>query len=755
MADGTGEAPRPDPSTRETPAVGAAAWLFRSRASPGRGAVNGLVLVALVVLLVAGVGAAGPLPPSFGGSSTGAPLSASVVDGFGYYEKTYHLLGFNPLAGYLRDSNPTDTQVATLVSDAGQPVGIYYVDNSSRLDVLYLANGTIRPIASVVPLYQTWGYPGMLDDEFFIEYGGHVALFFGTLKSQGTTYSVELVNLTTGRALMWNTTEPVDRTNQQPQYVGNGTVLVFSSNETVVAWDLLTHQSWTAGRTAFFEANNVYWLPQRQELIDVEADGSSADRVEQLNATYDGAGRIHLTSVAEIAVDSRIVFNFVNGLGYNASVGAIAFSAGYYRGHTVFTYVLRFGPEGLLGPAGEIRYAVVNGSSTAPDLFVGQRYVYTSDYVLGGSSPSGQQYLFDPWNGSAILTNRAFLLASASTCDNACFEGTYAPSVSYLLDYHATERLGHPMYRVVYAFHDSSRPFPSPGAPVKLVRFVQAGLPAGIPWTVLLRGAVNRSTGSQIAFAAPPGTYPYQVTTIPGYEPLPTSGTLKVGSRTVNVSIAFQGESVPPTYPVTFSESGLPSGTTWSVSLNSLLLLSTGDIAFPQRNGTYLYQVGEVWGFTAEPAFGSISVHGRASNVAIAFVPWPPVGYSVVFSETGLPSGTNWSVVWAGSATTSLRMELRVSSRNGTYSFSVPDVGEFHPTPSKGWIRVAGLPVTEPISFQRVSSNASVPPPVARPGHPDSAPLLVLGGVVSGVVAFGTALARSRGRSRFRPPARP
>ena len=257
---------------------------------------------------------------------------------YGYLEKIYRLPGFDPLTGYLSNLGGADTQIPTLSSDPRQPAGIYYVDNSSNLDIVYLGNGTQHVIAPVAPLYQTYAaYNEMLDNEFFVEFGYDQALFFGTTTSSGTSYSIELVNLTTGHTQLWNTPAAVDSYNQQPQYVGNNTVVVMSSNCSILAWNLASRQEWSAGTlgasfgggSTCFEANNAYWFPQKQEIINVEAHGGSGDHVEQLNASFDAQGRIHFASVATIAVDSGVVFNWVNGIAYNASSDEIAFSAGY------------------------------------------------------------------------------------------------------------------------------------------------------------------------------------------------------------------------------------------------------------------------------------------------------------------------------------------------------------------------------------------------------------------------------------------
>ena len=388
---------------------------------------------------------------------------------YGYNARTFALPGFNPLAGYLSNLGGKDSQIPTLASTPGQPFGVYYVDNNSNLDIVNLANDTGRSIAHIVPLYQVYsGYDEMLDNEFYIEYGYDQALFFGTGTSGGAAYSLELVNLTSGAFEMWNTTTKTDASNQQVDYVGNDTVVVMSSNCSILAYNLASHQSWIAGRlgtdfgggASCFEANNVYWFPEKQQLINVEADKDRGDHVEQLDATYDTLGRVYFTSVQTIAVDSGIVFNWVNGLAYSATRNEIAFSAGYWPANTVYTYVVPYGANGLLTTLGEVRYSADNSGSLTGRLLEIQRYVYEDAYMVGqpyGPSvwTNGTQCMFDPWNGSVIMSNCSI---GSAPCANACFEGQYAPSPDYVIDFNATLQLNFPMWKVVYAYHNASVP---------------------------------------------------------------------------------------------------------------------------------------------------------------------------------------------------------------------------------------------------------------------------------------------------------
>jgi hypothetical protein len=74
------------------------------------------------------------------------------------------------------------------------------------------------------------------------------------------------------------------------------------------------------------------------------------------------------------------------------------------------------------------------------------------------------------------------------------------------------------------------------------------------------------------------------------------------------------------TYSVSFTETGLPPGASWSVTLNGVTRTSTSStITFSDPNGTYGYTVGAVSGCQRTPSSGSVSVNGTAIAVTVKF----------------------------------------------------------------------------------------------------------------------------------------
>ena len=73
--------------------------------------------------------------------------------------------------------------------------------------------------------------------------------------------------------------------------------------------------------------------------------------------------------------------------------------------------------------------------------------------------------------------------------------------------------------------------------------------------------------------------------------------------------------------------------------------------------------------------------------------------YSVTYTETGLASGTNWSVNQYGTVKYSTTPSIVYDESNGSYAFSIPSVPGYTVSPSSGTATVNGANITEAITF--------------------------------------------------------
>ena len=206
---------------------------------------------------------------------------------------------------------------------------------------------------------------------------------------------------------------------------------------------------------------------------------------------------------------------------------------------------------------------------------------------------------------------------------------------------------------------------------------------------------------------------------------------------------------------MTFEESGLPGGTSWSVTLNGSQLTSSSRlINFTEANGSLAYVVGAVAGFSASPDHGNVTVVGGPARQDISFSAAPGPGqYIVVFEESGLATGASWSVTLNGSQLTSSSRFINFTERNGSYSFTVEPVTGYTASPSAGSAVVKGAMIPESIAFQRSSgssgSNGSGSSTIL--GLPPIEAYALFAGIVAAVIV-GIVTAIKVGSQRKAPP---
>ena len=181
------------------------------------------------------------------------------------------------------------------------------------------------------------------------------------------------------------------------------------------------------------------------------------------------------------------------------------------------------------------------------------------------------------------------------------------------------------------------------------VTFTENGLPSTTEWWVNVTGGPSvASTGSTLSFSEGDGTYPYSVATDDkDYAPTSPTGSFDVIGGPASEMVTFQLE----TFPVSFSEAGLPPGTNWSVTLNGVLTNSTTSlITFMEANGTLPYTITDIagWHETTLPYSGTVTVSGPTAPSTLDFA---QLTYSVSFTESGLPAGIEWWVNLTGGPT--------------------------------------------------------------------------------------------------------
>jgi hypothetical protein len=245
------------------------------------------------------------------------------------------------------------------------------------------------------------------------------------------------------------------------------------------------------------------------------------------------------------------------------------------------------------------------------------------------------------------------------------------------------------------------------------VTFTETGLPVtdGDAWTVNVTGQVPVSTSAtSVVLNLSNAGYTYSITShttylnpggLPstGYSPSPPTGSFTVSSAPKTVATTF----ALTTYAVTFVESGLPAGTSWSVNLitghyNATFTTTASSQVAIEVNSTYDWSILPVAGYQT-PAPGNFLLWGVPLTVYVTFVP----AYTIAFTESGLPGGT-WSVtILEQTHSAAAGSPIDFSFPNGTWSFTVGFYSGYASSPSSGTVTVNGAATTQPITFTQVT----------------------------------------------------
>ncbi len=254
--------------------------------------------------------------------------------------------------------------------------------------------------------------------------------------------------------------------------------------------------------------------------------------------------------------------------------------------------------------------------------------------------------------------------------------------------------------------------------------FTEKGLPTGTAWKVsagvpsVPKGNTTVGTKGVVSYEEPNGTVSFSISAPAGY------GVAKVtGPATAHVSYnSYTATGAPTALTVTFgalvnvylnesisapSWPGLPTGTTWSVTftqttggpagmvLTNTTTVAGGSIHLTLAKGTkYTYTTQKPSTYKDSGAKkGTLSVGAHTVKKLIKFA---PDASKVTFSEHGLASHTTWSVAItgvAGSPFSSSSSSIKVSLVNGSYTYSIPNVGAAVASPAGG-----GLTIVAPVA---------------------------------------------------------
>ncbi len=244
-----------------------------------------------------------------------------------------------------------------------------------------------------------------------------------------------------------------------------------------------------------------------------------------------------------------------------------------------------------------------------------------------------------------------------------------------------------------------------------------------VPWVAMVEGAE------------------FSVTGLVNLSSLSSPSDLAVDGASHSVWVSDLGDNCiwvlsPVPWRVSFEETGLASGTAWSMVVGRVNeSSSTNQIAFSLFDGSYAYVVNPVAGFARMPS-GNLTVAGADQTIRLTFTAFT---YPVVYSETGLPPGTDWGVTLAGVHATSSGTTIGFAQSNGTWNYTIDPIAGFTTTWS-GSMVVHATAVSLLVSFTTVAYSARF----IETGLPDGANWTVTLGASSvtassSIIAFALA----------------
>ncbi len=229
----------------------------------------------------------------------------------------------------------------------------------------------------------------------------------------------------------------------------------------------------------------------------------------------------------------------------------------------------------------------------------------------------------------------------------------------------------------------------------------------------------SSETGDTVSFVAPssPGSCSLSVTT-----------GLPLSFAAIDLSEIQLQVRVSPAEALTFTESGLPSGGTWSITAGTegtTQSTSGKSLTFTEPQGLVSYVAKGPPGFSSSittPASATSPVNlTKATTVTIKF------GHleSLSFRETGLPPGHPWNVTIASAVKGGPPSQAATTSNTSVtfvvvadpYSWSVRSSSTvYEPTHTHGTVGVGTASKVEKIAFKEISSKVTFSEK-GLPGH--------------------------------------
>lgn len=409
---------------------------------------------------------------------------------------------------------------------------------------------------------------------------------------------------------------------------------------------------------------------------------------------------------------------------------ALNLSAGYcwevsVTNSTSTVSIVDFGLSGSLNvflPEGIYNYTGIEGTASGMNYLSTYplEYVYsgTHEFIVGASSTSVNvkfpQLYKVPVSETGLTTG---------TCWSVFATGSGGSFQLRNVSYGSTINMYLPNGTYYYTIYEGNYPKSSgsstvagyPTTPLSVVlssvyeiKFVATQVPNGGLWLLKLSTSTlsnfvcQSETSNTVTLLLPSGKYNLSA----DYQTVSVIAPFTVSGATT-VDITFKGM-----YAVTFTESGLPSGSQWYVNFTGYYSgpLASTSYCVQLLNGTYDY-AGQTAALGFKTVQGTATVSGGPKAYTISFSSIVAM-FGVTLSQIGLPSGTTWYAgITSSGGTTTVEHgtgNLVFSEANGSYTYNVSTSNKnYAPSVYKGSLTVGGYAVSESITFSAVKYGVS------------------------------------------------
>lgn len=315
------------------------------------------------------------------------------------------------------------------------------------------------------------------------------------------------------------------------------------------------------------------------------------------------------------------------GVRWSVSLGGIIFSANSSKiGAMVVNGTYRYVVEPING------YAIipVNGTFTVNGTAVSLNISFTKLYSVTFRETG--LYSNTEWS---VTLNGSYQIGDKSTFSFNVSNGTYSYSAALPAYYQLSDGNG--------SVSVNGRNMTVDLTYTRLFNLTieETGLASTSQWWIMLSGHNYTGTNGVFSVLLENGTYSYSAAMFNNYVVKDSSGavTISGGNRTVIVQY-------DELFTITFMESGLPSGKSWTVLLNNTGKSTTGSaMSYSVVNGTYSFKISTGEGYASNVTDGSVRIAGQSRIVTLQFS--KDIG-NVTFNAVNLPHGANASLLFNG-----------------------------------------------------------------------------------------------------------